>query len=372
MCTVHQWKAPARVAFFRHSRLWPDRATYTGAVPEQVVRFAAAGGRRIAWAGVGSGPPLVVGGWWCGNLELDWGNPLFRRFASLLTDRFTLVRYDLPGTGMSDRTVAPITSLDDEVAALAAVVDQVGERVSLFGGSSGGCVAAAYAAAHRDRVDRLVLYGTYADGAEIADAAARESLLDIVGRHWGVGSRLLADVFLPTATAAERDEFVRFQRASATPENAVTSLRAVYSFDVRDQLGALAVPTLVLHRRADRAIPFVLGQDVAARVPGAAFIPLDGADHLPWRGDAAAIAGAVRGFLGVGERVPHEASGHELSERETEVLRLVAEGLSDQEIAHRLRLSAHTVHRHVANIRAKLGLPSRTAAAAHAVRAGLI
>ncbi len=62
----------------------------------------------------------------------------------------------------------------------------------------------------------------------------------------------------------------------------------------------------------------------------------------------------------------------ELSEREREVLRLVAEGLSDPEIAERLVLSPHTVHRHVANIRRKLGLRSRSAAAAVAARAGLI
>ena len=62
----------------------------------------------------------------------------------------------------------------------------------------------------------------------------------------------------------------------------------------------------------------------------------------------------------------------ELSPRERDVLRLVAEGLSDGEIAERLVLSPHTVHRHVANIRRKLGLHSRAAAAAHAARTGLV
>jgi pimeloyl-ACP methyl ester carboxylesterase/DNA-binding CsgD family transcriptional regulator len=342
---------------------------------EQVVRFTTAGDRTVAWGSAGSGPPLVVGGWWCGHLELDWRNPLFRRFSDMLTDRFTLIRYDRPGTGMSDRGRPPITSLDDEVSALSAVVDEAGERVSLFGGSSGGCVAAAYAAAHPDRVDRLVLYGSYAHGADIAAPGARESLLAIVDRHWGVGSRLLADLFLPTATTAERDEFVRFQRASATPESAVVSLAAVYAFDVRAHLGAIEAPTLVMHRREDRAIPFELGQDVAARVPGATFVPLDGSDHMPWRADAESVVGTVRRFLGAGPRIasrPADATVSELSDREIEVLRLVAHGLSDQEIARRLVISAHTVHRHVANIRNKLGVPSRTAAAAHAARAGLV
>jgi pimeloyl-ACP methyl ester carboxylesterase/DNA-binding CsgD family transcriptional regulator len=340
---------------------------------DQVVRFTAAGDRTVAWATVGAGPPLVVGGWWCGHLELDWQNALFRRFAALLGDRFTLVRYDRPGAGMSDPAGPLVTSPADELAALSAVVDAAGEKVSLFGGSSGGCAAIAYAAAHPERVERLVLYGSYGRGTEIATAEARDSLLAIVGRHWGVGSRVLADLFLPTATAAERDEFVRFQRAGLTAEKAVRSLAAVYAFDVRDQLDRIEVPTLVLHRRDDRAIPFALGRDVAARIPGATFVPLDGTDHLPWRGDVEGLVRPVREFLGAGRRARRTGSAHQdLSERELDVLRLVAQGLSDQEIARRLGISAHTAHRHVSNIRGKLGVSSRAAAAAHAATAGLL
>jgi DNA-binding NarL/FixJ family response regulator len=61
-----------------------------------------------------------------------------------------------------------------------------------------------------------------------------------------------------------------------------------------------------------------------------------------------------------------------LSRREAEVLRLVAEGLSNQEIADRLILSKHTVHRHVSSILAKLDLSSRAAAAAYAARHDLL
>ncbi|WP_328453249.1 alpha/beta fold hydrolase [Amycolatopsis sp. NBC_00438] len=340
---------------------------------DQAVRFAAAGDRTVAWATAGAGPPLVVGNWWCGHLELDWQNPLFRRFGGLLGDRFTLVRYDRPGVGMSDPAGPLVTSLADEVKALSAVVDAAGEKVSLFGGSSAGCAAMAYAAAHPDRVERLVLYGSYARGTEIATAEARDSLLTLLGRHWGVGSRVLADLFLPTATAVERDEFVRFQRAALSAAKAERALAAVYAFDVRDRLAAIEVPTLVLHRRDDRAIPFALGRDVAARIPGATFVPLDGTDHLPWRGDTDALVRPVREFLGAGRRArPPGSPAGGLSARELDVLRLVAQGLSDQEIARRLGISAHTAHRHVSNIRGKLGVSSRAAAAAHAATAGLL
>jgi DNA-binding NarL/FixJ family response regulator len=91
----------------------------------------------------------------------------------------------------------------------------------------------------------------------------------------------------------------------------------------------------------------------------------------PWLGDSAAALGAVGAFLGVAAGLRPERDGP-LSSREQEALRLIADGLSDADIAARLVVSPHTVHRHVANIRTKLRQPSRAAAVAHAVRERLI
>jgi DNA-binding SARP family transcriptional activator/pimeloyl-ACP methyl ester carboxylesterase len=285
-----------------HQQILSGHGTFSNAIrpAEQLVRFMTSQGRRVAWSIVGSGPVLVVGGWFCSHLELDWRNPTFRGFVGALAERFTVVRYDRPGIGLSDRDELPSIDPDDEVGVLAAVVDEAagaGERVSLFGSSSGGCVVAAYAAREPERVDRLVLYGSYANGADIAEPSARESLLAVLGAHGGVGARLLADIFVPSGRADERDEFVRYLRVSTTPAITQASLRTVYGFDVRDQLGDVRAPTLVLHRREDRAIPFALGQDLARRIPGAAFVALDGKDHLPWRGDAETLMRTAIGFL---------------------------------------------------------------------------
>ncbi len=349
---------------------------------EQLVRFAELDGRRVAWAAVGEGPPMVMGGWWMSHLELDWRNRRFRDFITALARYRTVVRYDRPGTGLSDRDGAPPMSLDAEVEVLAGVVGAVGaESVVVFAGSAGGPIAARYAAEHPRQVERLVLYGSYLNGARIADPSAREMLLNLIRRHWGLGSRVLADVFIPGATAAERDEFVTFQRDAAPADLAARLLEATYAFNVEDSAAEIRSPTAVLHRKHDRAIPFELGRQLAARIPGAAFIAFEGADHLPWYGDAAAVARAALEFAGVDRprvelAAPADASraaaDTDLSARELEVLRLVAEGLSDAEIAERLVLSPHTVHRHVANIRTKLGLASRAAAAAHAARLGLV
>jgi DNA-binding NarL/FixJ family response regulator len=185
---------------------------------------------------------------------------------------------------------------------------------------------------------------------------------------------MLVDVFTPNAPAAKRSAMAAYQRSAAAPETAAELLRLVYSYDVRDALSAMGVPTLVVHREGDRAIPARAGREVAGLVAGAEFVSIAGDAHLPWHGDVADSVAAVASFLGVpppSREAPPEGV-EELSGREREVLRLVAEGLSDSDIAERLVLSPHTVHRHVANIRRKLGLRSRSAAAAAAARAGLI
>lgn len=356
---------------------------------DQVIRYAEVDGASVAWSAVGSGPPLVIGGWWSSHLELDWRYTGFRRFVGALAEHRTVIRYDRPGAGVSDRGVMPARSLEEELATLEALVDVSAPGpgpLSLFGASSGGGVASLFAARHPERVDRLVLYATYARGADLAPPAAREAMLGIIEQHWGLGSRVLADLFLPDATAEERDEFVEFQRRTASREVALASLRAVYDFDATEHLGDVLAPTLVLHRRADRAIPFALGKDMAGRIRNARFVALEGDDHYPWRGDSGAVVRETLAFLGVpveslqpssagagaGGSAGGGAGAARLTEREREVLRLVARGETDAEIAARLVLSAHTVHRHIANIRTKLGVPSRTAAAAWALRNELI
>ena len=229
--------------------------------------------------------------------------------------------------GLSDRTGPPPADRDAEVAVLAGVIDAVGaDRVNLLGASSGCPVAATYAADHPDRADRLVLYGGYARGADIASPAAREQMVALVEAHWGLGSRVLADVFLPGANARQREAFAKFQRRSAPRELAAQALRSVYDLDVTDRLASVRCPTLVLHRRGDRAIPFALGRDLAERVPRA---------RLPRalrRGPLPVARGHRRTHPGRGPlpdrprpragRAPATgARGAALSERELDVLR---------------------------------------------------
>ena len=341
------------------------------------IRFLQVDGSRVALAVSGTGPPLVASAWWVSHLELDWRDEAFRSFWGSVGAGHALVRYDHPGTGMSDREVdASALTLDDEVALLGAVVDELAlQRVSLVGGSSGGCAAIAFAARFPERVDRLLLYGAYAHGASIAPAPVREALASAVRSHWGLGSRVLADVFVGEDDVEARRRFMRDQRASAQAETAAALLELAYRTDVRALLEQVRAPTVVVHRRGDRAIPYACGTDLAAAIPGARLISLDGDAHLPWVGDWMSVSRALGSFLAGAHTDPAQddpAAALLLSRREREVLALVADGLSDREIAERIVVSHHTVHRHVANIRRKLGSGSRAAAVAEAVRLGLL
>jgi pimeloyl-ACP methyl ester carboxylesterase/DNA-binding CsgD family transcriptional regulator len=349
-------------------------------VVEQEIRFCPVGDARVAYAKVGRGPVLLVpAALGASHLELEWGFAEFRAFIAALARRRTVVRYDRLGTGLSDRVPgARELSVDAGLRTVEALVRALGvDELSLLGFSGGGATAVAFAARHPQRVRALALFGAYAHGDAIAPPPLREALLATIRAHWGAGSRALADVWIPGADAGERERFARLQRASAAPEMAAALLEAVYRADVRADARRVRAPAIVLHRREDRAIPFACGRELAALLPDARLIALDGEVHPPWLGDADAVLTAVTGFLDAHERraarrVAGPSDDRLLSAREAEVLRLVADGLSDREIAERLIVSPHTVHRHVANIRMKLDQPTRAAAAAHAARLGLV
>ena len=340
------------------------------------IRFVPLDGRRLAYEVRGDGAPLVAPAWWVSHLELDWQNPGVRQFWQGVAQDRALIRYDRFGVGLSDRTVHDSDlTLDGEVAMLSAVLDALGlDRVSLLGGSSGSCTAVAFAASYPERVERLTLYGSFPQGDALAPPDVADAIVAAVHAHWGLGSRVLSDIFLGGADATEHERFAQLQRESASAQTAAALLRLVYRLDVRSRLRMVSAPATVVHRRHDRAVPYRFGLEVAAAIPGATFIPLQGSSHFPWHGD---IDSVVRACSQVPAQQPSrydrdDVESVALSSREREILTHVARGLGDREIAQHLQLSAHTVHRHVANIRRKLGSPSRSAAVAEAARLGLL
>jgi len=146
---------------------------------ESEIRFLQFGGRRVAYAVTGEGPALIAPAWWISHLELDWRDEAFRQLWESVAEGYTLVRYDRLGVGMSDREVRDEDlTIDGDLALLSAVVEELAlDTVALVGGSSGGCAAIAFAARFPERVDRLLLYGAYADGPSITSPAVREAIV---------------------------------------------------------------------------------------------------------------------------------------------------------------------------------------------------
>jgi pimeloyl-ACP methyl ester carboxylesterase len=334
---------------------------------EQQIRFCPVDGRRLAYATLGEGPALVFPTWWISHLELDWEDEAVRAFFAELAQTHRVVRYDRLGAGLSDRELDEPPSYESEVRALGTLIDHLADGpVTLFSLACAGPIAVHYASRQPERVHALVFYNSFAARDDVADEV-RESLVSLVRASWGLGSHMLASLFLPEGGDIRR--LSRFQRQSASAEAAAAFLELELTADVRPLLPSLEMPALVLHRRNERTVPFALGRELAALLPGARFVPLAGREHFMWSGDTRDALRALAGFFDA----PAPTNGDSpLSVRETEVLRLVAAGMSNREIASTLVVSEHTVHRHVANILRKLAQSSRAGAAAQAARTGLI
>jgi pimeloyl-ACP methyl ester carboxylesterase/DNA-binding CsgD family transcriptional regulator len=298
-------------------------------------------------------------------------------FRSELARGHRVVRYDERGCGLSDRDVDEF-SLDCFVSDLEAVVDAAElDRFALLGLSQGGAIAIAYAVRHPERVSHLVLCGAYARGRLKRDLSPEQreeaSLLQSIVRvGWGrpdpVFRRVFTTRFVPEGTAEQLEWFDELQRVSVSPQTA-ERLRACWSqIDVIGLLDDVNVPTLVAHARGDAVVPFSEGRLLATRIEGARFLPLEGRNHILLEHEPAwpPFLAELREFIGTPEL--SRGSLDDLTQRELEVLELVAEGLSNEEIGGRLFVSARTVERHLSNAYAKLRVSGKAARAAAAAR----
>ena len=338
---------------------------------EQDIRFTVLEGKRIAYATVGERPLLVFGGRWVTHLEEEWDDPRARAFFEELAATHCVVRYDRIGAGLSERALPGRATLELDMRALEAVHAAVGpDPAILFACSCAGLAAADYASRRPELVRKIVFFGGYASRNDIPEAT-RRSLVDFVRTNWTLAAQMLAGLLAPHGSGDEIASLSRYQRRSAEADVASVFLELDLTADARAILPKVTMPALVLHRRGDRTVPISRGRELAALLPNARFVTLTGDSHLPHLDDQREVQRALAGFLE--DVAPAESYGDSpLTRRETEVLRLVAAGLSNREIASSLVLSEHTVHRHMANILRKLTQSTRAAAAAHATRAGLI
>src|SRR6476660_3027517 len=324
---------------------------------EQEIRFIDFEGRRLAYATYGDGPPMVIGPRWVSHLEEEWSDANQRSFYAEVAKSHRVVRFDRVGCGLSSRELKPRPTVESESRQLEAVIDAVGGSAIVFA-SSCCCLSASQLAVRRpDAVDKIVYFGGYASRNDIPEAT-RNSLIEFTRLSWRLAAQMFAGLFDPHASGDEIAEHTRMQRAAASAEAASIFLELDLNADVRGVLPDVTVPALVLHRRGDRTVPIGRGRELASMLPHARFVPLTGDSHLPWKDDQRELFRALAGFVHDGG-VPESNGASPLSSRETEILRLVATGMSNREIASTLVLSEHTVHRHIANILRKLAQSTR-------------
>ena len=277
-------------------------------------RFARSGKVNIAYQVIGDGPlDLVYVPGWVSHLELRWEDPDHARFLQRLASFSRLITFDKRGTGLSDRVPDDqLPSLEVRMDDLRAVMDAVGsQRAALFGYSEGGNMSMLFAATYPERTVALVTYSCFAKRIWSPDypwaptPEAREKEYEHVEREWGNEMDLAH--YIPSKMHDK--EFARrlatYFRYSASPSAAVALLKMNTQIDVRHVLPAISVPALILHRTGDLDVNIEEGRWLAAHIPGARFVALQGDDHMPWVGDQDSVIDEVQEFL-TGIRPPRD------------------------------------------------------------------
>jgi pimeloyl-ACP methyl ester carboxylesterase/DNA-binding CsgD family transcriptional regulator len=354
---------------------------------KQQVRFCTSfDGARIAYAICGEGPPLVMSASWLTHLEHQWRSLAWKPWLEYFSGRYTLVRYDSRGSGLSDRDVGEI-SFEIWMRDLEAVLDAAGfDRFFLLGTCQGGPLAVEYAARHPERVERLVLYGSYARGlakrSEMpAQAEKAKVLLDMLGLGWGQDSHAYLQVwallFQPGGSIEHLRSWSEQQRLSTSAENAALMFKTTFNVDVQDAARRIRCPTLVINPERDALVPLEEGRRLAGLIPDARFVTLDTNNHMLLPDEAAweRLLTEVEAFLREPPAKGKPSAPRErfslLSARERDVLEAIARGLDNGEIATCLQLSEKTVRNHITRVLDKIGVAHRYQAIVLARDAGL-
>ncbi len=335
-------------------------------------------GVRIAFAVHGNGPPLILGKHWMSHLQYDWDDPVLGHILDALGRVTTVVRYDERGYGLSDWDPEDF-SLEARVGDLEAVAEAAGfDRYAVLAMGQAGQVTISHTVQHPERVSRLILSGTFAG---VTDEYREhfeeyfEALIHVVRYGWTLPDsrfrRVISESMVPGATESQKRWIDDLLPLVTSKETAIAAARARQETDVISILVDVNVPSLVLHTTGNRMGPIEQGRLMAAHIPDAHFVPLESENMAPLAGEPAwqVWIDEVTRFMELDRastRMPSTRSEpvEQLTEREAELLLLVADGLTNDAIANRLTLSARTVERHLSNIYRKLGVSGRAARAA--------
>ena len=333
-------------------------------------------GVRIATLAYGS-----EGGWslliaatppWS-HVQLEYRIPPVRAWSDAMGEMARVVRYDCRGTGLSDRDALDF-SIDAQVRDMEAVADHY--QMPSFGlwGSIGGSPASiVYAARHPDRVSHLLLWAGYARGAQLFRRPEANALGELLRENWEMYTDTYAQAAFGWPDSDTGAQYASLTRAAITQEGMAAFARTMADVDVTAEARGVLSPTLVMTRRGSKFSGVEDARELASLVPNARLLVFEGSAAAPFLGDTAPVFAAVNDFVAM-DALPRRAkrAAAQLTERETHVLRLLANGRKGKEIAAELGISVATVQRHIANIYAKIGARGRVEAAAYAFEQGIV
>ncbi len=232
-----------------------------------------------------------------------WEEPRCRAFLSSLVGIGRLILFDRRGIGLSDR-VGFSPSVDATAQDIGTVLDAAGSRRAvLFGASEGGPACIKFAADHPERVAGLILFASLAKGSAAPDYphALQPGQFDVWLKEliaiWGGPAGI--ETFAPSLSGdpQARAWWAGLLRAASSPGALKGVLEALRDADVRNILGRISAPTLVLHRRGDRAVRIGAGRHLASHIAQARFVELDGADHWVFAGDQEPVLASIKQFV---------------------------------------------------------------------------
>jgi class 3 adenylate cyclase/alpha-beta hydrolase superfamily lysophospholipase len=268
-------------------------------------RYAEIDGVCIGYQTYGTGKRTVIGvPGFAQNIDLVWENPQAAAFCQRLGSFCRVITFDKRGTGLSDRSIPP-PSLDARVQDLVAVMRAEGvDRAVIAGFSEGGTMAAFFAATYPERTEGLILSGTFASWVRRDDHRWAPTMRQQLRRLWALSLIWGAGEFgvriIAPSMASEpgfRRWAARYERESISRSKLVPFGRINVDIDIRHVLPSIYAPTLVMHARGDRVVPFPSGRYMAEHIVGARFLELPTNDHVPWFGAREVYADAMEEFL---------------------------------------------------------------------------
>jgi class 3 adenylate cyclase len=276
------------------------------------IEYAKNGDVHIAYRRLGQGPfELVIVLGYVSHLGVLWEDPDHRHFCERLASFCRVIRFDKRGMGLSDRV--PTGTLEQRMEDVTALLDAVGSTSSvLLGISEGGPLAMLFAAAHPERTRALILCGSEVRERKDEDwpwgDATQEEMEDYLAslpERWGKTD--LLSRLTPSRSGDEhlRGVYLRLESEAASPGAALVYQRIAHDIDIRQIVGAVRVRTLVVHAAEDEIVHVENGRFLAREIPGARYLELPGADHLPWGEHRDLILDEIQEFL-VGTREPRE------------------------------------------------------------------